>query len=503
MTDRSHCGGVRSAVLSEIPVVRSPSPLPNDPTTLVGSEAPTDSEAHDEVVVALVIVKSRDEPWRVGEIAVAPGEGESVVLGRGAGDTAEPRMRFFRARPSGLAPTAPLAGTAISRRQLQVTRGPRGVTFTRLGRLPLYRRGEEVDTFDALPGEVVEIGDSLSLFVVERPLFPAPLRHFPSTSQGEFGRADAFGMVGESTAAWRLRERVAFAAKAGTHVLLSGPSGSGKELAAAAIHALSSRKGQPFVSRNAATLPAGLFDAELFGHAKNYPNPGMPAREGLVGHAGDGTLFLDEIGELSEDLQAHLLRWMDSGGEYQRLGEGSSRTSRARLVAATNRAPESLKHDVLARFGSRIPLPGFEVRREDLPLLLRERTIAIARKSPELAARFVYRGSDGAEHVRVGARLLRAVLSEPLPGNARDLETLVWKAIEESPGDELDLAGSAATRGRPARTPSATSSEALSREDVLRALEANGKSVTRAARALGLSSRFALYRLMEKYEIPR
>lgn len=481
---------------------RSPSPLPNDPTTIVGSETPSDTGAHDDPVVALVIVHAPDEPWRVGEIAVAPSEGETVVLGRGAGDTAETRVRFFRARPSGLVPTQPLAGTAISRRQLEVTRGERGVTFTRLGRLPLCRRGEEVDTFDALPGELVEIGDSLALLVVERPLFPAPLRHFPSASQGEFGRADAFGVVGESAAAWQLRERVAFAARAGTHVLLSGPSGSGKELAASAIHALSSREGEPFVSRNAATLPAGLFDAELFGHAKNYPNPGMPAREGLVGHAGDGTLFLDEIGELAEELQAHLLRWMDSGGEYQRLGEASSRTSRARLVAATNRAPDSLKHDVLARFGSRISLPGFDVRREDLPLLLRERTIAIARKSPELAGRFVYTGADGAEHVRVGARLLRAVLLEALPGNARDLETLVWKAIEESPGDELELAGSPSRR-RPARPPSATNTESLSREDVLRALEANGKSVTRAARALGLSSRFALYRLMEKYEIPR
>jgi DNA-binding NtrC family response regulator len=229
----------------------------------------------------------------------------------------------------------------------------------------------------------------------------------------------------------------------------------------------------------------------------------MPEREGLVGRAADGTLFLDEIGELTDDLQAHLLRWMDSGGEYQRLGEASSRTSRARLVAATNRAPESLKHDVLARFGSRISLPGFDVRREDLPLLLRERTIAISRKSPELASRFVYTGPDGAEHVRVGARLLRAVLLEPLPGNARELETLVWKAIEESPADELELAGSAPGRGRPARTPSATNAESLSREDVVRTLEANRKSVTRAARALGLSSRFALYRLMDKYEIPR
>ncbi len=130
-------------------------------------------------------------------------------------------------------------------------------------------------------------------------------------------------------------------------------------------------------------------------------------------------------------------------GEYQRLGEASSRTSRARLIAATNRAPESLKHDVLARFGSRISLPGFDVRREDLPLLLRERTIAISRKSPELASRFVYTGPDGAEHVRVGARLLRAVLLE-----AQTHTYAIGVSISSVWGAALRVAGPAYPIGR-------------------------------------------------------
>ena len=139
--------------------------------------------------------------------------------------------------------------------------------------------------------------------------------------------------------------------------LLLGESGTGKELAARAVHQLSQRGRQQFVARNAATLPAGLIDAELFGNAKNYPNPGMPERRGLIGEADGGSLFLDEIGELPVELQAHLLRVLDGDGEYQRLGEGVARRSNFRLIAATNRDPSTLKHDLAARFTARIELP--------------------------------------------------------------------------------------------------------------------------------------------------
>src|SRR5690348_15490748 len=127
------------------------------------------------------------------------------------------------------------------------------------------------------------------------------------------------------------------------HVLLTGASGTGKELAARAIHALSKRSGQRLVARNAATLPESLIDAELFGNAKNYPNPGMAERAGLVGQADGSTLFLDEIAELPSSSQAHLLRVLDDG-EYHRLGDGLARRSDFRLVAATNRDVSSLKH---------------------------------------------------------------------------------------------------------------------------------------------------------------
>src|SRR5262249_49824490 len=156
------------------------------------------------------------------------------------------------------------------------------------------------------------------------------------------------------------------AARAG-HVLLVGPSGCGKELAAQAIHARSTRASRKLVSRNAATLPPGLIDAELFGNVANYPNAGMAERPGLIGEADGSTLFLDEIGELPETLQAHLLRVLDEGGEYQRLGDARRRKSDLRLVAATNRSIDELKPDLAARLPLRVALHGLDERPEDIP----------------------------------------------------------------------------------------------------------------------------------------
>src|SRR5690606_5383103 len=105
-----------------------------------------------------------------------------------------------------------------------------------------------------------------------------------------------FGIVGESPAAWALRDELAFVAARDLHVLLHGATGTGKELAARAIHGLGRSAGREMIARNAATLPAGIADAELFGNAKDYPNPGMRERPGLVGAADGSTLFLDELG---------------------------------------------------------------------------------------------------------------------------------------------------------------------------------------------------------------
>jgi DNA-binding NtrC family response regulator len=256
------------------------------------------------------------------------------------------------------------------------------------------------------------------------------------------------------------------------------------------------------VARNAATLPAGLIDAELFGSAKNYPNAGMPERPGLVGEADGGTLFLDEIGELPVEHQAHLLRILDAGGEYQRLGEATTRTSAFRLVGATNRDPALLKHDLRARLTSVVQLEPLSSRREDIPLLARHLLLAAAQRSPEVAGRFVVQGPDGRPLARFAPSFIEHLLREPLEANARDLEAALWKGMSEATADQIKAprAGEpVAARPPTVRRPGPVSEPTAS--EIRAALKTAGGSVGKAARTLGLSSRFALYRLMRKHSI--
>jgi DNA-binding NtrC family response regulator len=302
-----------------------------------------------------------------------------------------------------------------------------------------------------------------------------------------FGQADAHGLVGESPAAWQLRSDVAFAAGRGGHVLILGATGTGKELVAQALHARSGRPG-PLVSRNAATLPESLVDAELFGNPKGYPNPGVPDREGLVGAAHRGTLFLDEFADLPSAAQAHVLRVLDAG-EYQRLGESRQRRSDFRLIAATNRPEGALRSDLLARFDFRIRLPELASRREDIPLILRHLFTVIARDEPALGARYALPGGSP----RLAAGFVSRLLRQTFDANVRDLRHLLWRALAQGSGDTLEWPGLAET------PPSDAEGEELPRTEIQRALDANNGSLEKTWRALGLANRYALRRLIAKH----
>jgi DNA-binding NtrC family response regulator len=454
-------------------------------------------------VCVAVIAWSAAEPHRIGELAVLGADGSSSTLGRGDDDDpSAPRLTFFRQRPGLLDPRPPLASPGLSRRQLLIRVEGEGASLTRIGRCSLAVNGNRVDAAYVATGDVIEIGRELVILIVRRrPLIPTA-RYFPPNSAATFGEPDAFGILGESPAVWTVREAIAFVAKADRHVLITGPSGSGKELAARAIHELSPRARRTFVARNAAAIPPGLVDAELFGNAKNYPNSGMAERPGLIGEAAGGTLFLDEIGELSHDVQAHLLRVLDLDGEYQRLGESNVRRSDVRILGATNRDPSTIKHDFAARLATRLVLPALSERREDLPLLARRLVLRAAARTPEIAARFVVESADGHEYVRFEPSMMTHLLRRDYATNVRDLEAVLLNAMHASAGPVLalpseqrtvaDLAGPSRERSTPlVREPSA--------EQIRSALETSAGSVGAAARALGLSSRYVLYRLIRKH----
>jgi two-component system nitrogen regulation response regulator GlnG/two-component system response regulator HydG len=446
-------------------------------------------------VAALVLVWAREEPARIGEVILVGGP---QVLGRGDArpDDPAPRARLVRQRPGALAAAPPIASSGVSRVQLELAPEGDGVRILQKGKRPLRVGGREVERAVLAPGDTFAIEEQLLFLVTRRaPAWPAT----GADASAPFGAADAHGVVGESPAAWALRAAIAFAARAPAHVLVAGPSGAGKELVARAIHDASPRGGRPMIARNAATLPDALIDAELFGNVRGYPNPGMAERPGLVGEADGSTLFLDEIGELPAALQAHLLRLLDRDGEYQRLGEAKPRRADLRVVAATNRDPAALKHDLAARLALRVVVPGLDARAEDVPLILQHVLGEIAARDAHLVARF----KDPAGRFRVEAALVDALVHHRFTTHVRELERIVWQAAAESPGDTL-AAGPlthAALEAVPAAAADATAEPATDPgpEALQAALAAAGGSVTAAARALGFKNRFVLYRLLKKH----
>jgi two-component system nitrogen regulation response regulator GlnG/two-component system response regulator HydG len=475
----------------------------NETTRSSSGTEPTGNSLSEPLVTALVIAWCREEPDRIGELAVVPSSGRELVLGRGATDD-EPRMRFFRPRPGRLEATPPLSARGLSRRQVEIEPHEKRIRVRRVGRCPMRINGVECEEGVIGWGDTLSFRQELVLLCVRRPACPAPLRYLRRVDGDAFGAADSLGMLGESPAAWLLRDELAFAAQSHRHVLLLGESGTGKELAARAIHRLSARAGRPLVARNAATLPATLIDAEMFGNLKNYPNPGMTDRPGLVGQADGGFLFLDEIGELDASLQSHLLRVLDSGGEYQRLGESVSRRSDFRLLAATNRDPTDVRADLVARFAIRVEVPPLSERREDIPLLLRHLVQRAADTSPELAKRFVATAHDGTSNTRIDAKLVDVLVRRDYPGNVRELEAQLWKAMAASADDVVAYHDSTFPRGSAAGSADGAAGRARNREpsegEIREALSKTGSNVARAAKELGLS-RYALYRRIVKLGI--
>lgn len=488
--------------------------------------------------VHLAIAWSADQPELVGTTApiAAP-----RLLGRGATapDDPAPRVTFATVRPYGPSQRPPLSGAQLSRRQLLLEPAPGGALAVRsIGRHPLFHNGHPVTEAVARPGDTLRIVQSLVLLVVSRPLYWIDAHRGWTDIPFPFGALDAHAIAGEHPAVWKLRDAIRFAAQSRQHVLVQGESGSGKELVARAVHTLSARNAGPFVTRNAATLPEGLVDAELFGSVRGYPHAQSPERPGLIGEADGGTLFLDEVAELPHELQAHLLRVLDQGGEYHRLGDARTRRADVRLVAATNRGIGALKHDLAARFALRIEVPGLNERREDIPFLLRLLLAAAVREHAGLAAvhgaavhgAAVHGGKDiGRLDASLDPLLVEAVLLHRYTHHVRELNQILWLALSTSRPGRAELtgevrahlrrakeaaaggavvaggggvvAGGAVAGAAPAWPAAPGQPQGIERHHIEAALAQTGEKIAPAARLLGLKNRHALYRLMERYGI--
>jgi DNA-binding NtrC family response regulator len=415
--------------------------LPIDSSTLPPSHGsdPGGARGAGPSTSGLVVLWSRDEPERVGEVLLLPAADPGPwIFGRGEARDDEPRISLAQPCPGKLVPGAALACPRISRSQLRLTAGAGpGLVVDNIGSCPMLLEGRESLHAELMPGDTLLLRNELLLMCIRR----APLAPLGSDAQPfpvhEFGHADAFGLVGEGELVWHLRQQILAVAQQRAHVLVLGESGCGKELVAQAIHARSSRARLPMVSRNAATIPEGLADAELFGNVRGYPNPGMPERPGLIGQAHESTLFLDEFAELPSALQTHLLRVMDEG-EYQRLGDATQLRADLRIVAATNRPAADLRHDALARFKIRVAVPDLNARKEDIPLIAVYLLRRHAKADAALAARFFRDGAhDGWPRLSPG--LVEALIRHQYSTHVRELDALLIRSELESRGRYLEL----------------------------------------------------------------
>jgi DNA-binding NtrC family response regulator len=239
------------------------------------------------------------------------------------------------------------------------------------------------------------------------------------------------GLLGESLPMQTLRMQISQFADSQFPVLIEGESGSGKELVASSFHYASERMLHPYLSVNCAAISPLLAESILFGHAKGAFTGATSAHAGYFEDAGEGTLFLDEIGELPLELQAKLLRVLENG-EYQRIGETQTRTSLARIVAATNR---DLRAEVRAsKFRSDLyhRLSVFTVRvpalRElgDDKHLLREHFVAF------------YTQQIGQQAFELDEAAKRRWLQYDFPGNVRELRNIVIRLIAKYAGQTID-----------------------------------------------------------------
>jgi two-component system response regulator HydG len=307
-------------------------------------------------------------------------------------------------------------------------------------------------------------------------------------------------LLGDSPPIWKLRELLAKVAASDASVLVSGETGTGKEVAARSIHAHSARREGPFVVLDCSALPATLLESELFGHVRGAFTDARAERKGLFVQAGRGTLFLDEVGELPLDLQPKLLRALQERS-VRPVGSDSEVPADVRVIAATNRDLEAavdegrFRRDLFYRLEVlHVALPPLRSRGRDVLLL---------------AQHFVKRFATRSDKRVVGfsAPVAERLLAYTWPGNVRELMNCIERSVALTSYEQL-VVDDLPERVREFREEHVlvTGSdpeelvplEEVERRYVLRVLDASGGNKTIAARVLGLD-RKTLHRKLERW----
>ena len=308
-------------------------------------------------------------------------------------------------------------------------------------------------------------------------------------------------IIGDSEVTRTLREQIATAAPTSGRVLIQGENGSGKELVARAIHALSSRREQPFIEVNCAAIPEELIESELFGHEKGAFTGAVARRRGKFETADGGTLFLDEIGDMSLKTQAKVLRALEEQ-VVERVGGREPLKVDVRVIAASNRNLETLiaqgqfRDDLFYRLAViPIEVPPLRARRDDIPLLV-----------DHFLALFCV--ENGKRVKAVSGEALAYFLAYDWPGNIRELRNMVERLVIMTPGETIgpdDLPAplrpkDAGAGGVDGQRSLREARDGFERAYILAELRAHDWNMTRTAERLGIE-RSHLYRKIKTYGI--
>jgi two-component system nitrogen regulation response regulator NtrX len=309
-------------------------------------------------------------------------------------------------------------------------------------------------------------------------------------------------IIGESAPVRALREQIATAAPSSGRVLIHGENGSGKELVARAIHALSARAEQPFVEVNCAAIPEELIESELFGHERGAFTGALARRRGKFEAADHGTLFLDEIGDMSIKTQAKVLRALEEQA-FERVGGREPLRVDVRVIAASNRDVVSLiaqggfREDLFYRLNViPIEVPPLRARKEDVPALV-EHFIR------------VFCAENGKRLKTVSPSALTYFMTYDWPGNVRELRNMVERLVIMVPGEAIgaedlppplrpksETAAATPGNGKPLKE----ARDGFERAYILAELRAQDWNMTRTAERLGIE-RSHLYRKIRAYGI--
>jgi DNA-binding NtrC family response regulator len=366
---------------------------------------------------------------------------------------------------------------------------------------------------------IVQAIEAGAYYYIEKPLKPPVLRALLDRALGRVRDQQAVAaltrqlrdagrlgtLVGRSRDMQEVMRQVEMAAPSTASVLVTGETGSGKEMVARSIHMLSPRADRPFVAINCSAIPESLMESEIFGHEKGAFTGAAERRIGCFELADGGTLLLDEIGEMPAQTQAKLLRVLEDH-KVRRLGSKVETPVDVRVVAATNKNPEQavadghLRQDLYFRLNVfHIHLPPLRDHKDDLPLLIEYLLAEISEK-------------HGKKVSGVGADVMDLFKSYPWPGNVRELRNVLERSAIASDRGTITRQHLPSDFGHaPARSsaglggirfPVGTTVDAIERELIVQTLAATSQNKTRAAELLGISLK-TLHNKLKEYEAGR